>query len=392
MNRMAVPVATVGNEFALPRSRPRPKKAEMKVEASIPALTMSSPEVLPNDNLGNINDTPDPASHRLPRLPHLSQILHENRVTFIALTTLIIGSLIITVGGGYWAARAMPLTDTRIAVRTTGKPISGFNLTVPASDFQAKLKSITGQPITLKVGPYSEKLDSNFVKSWLQISANKQKSEYYIHVNEPAIGKSLIQEAKTYERAPVNKLTVTEDGVKRVVLGGQDGRSLSNPNSLKDQGQAAAKNVLAGKGLMFTTPLKTKAFSAVTPAAFDKLIVASTTAKKMWLFQNGKQIKSYLTSDGKPTTPTPTGEFHIYAKFASQDMRGLNTDGTEYFQPHVYWVNYFSGGNAIHGVYWHDLSWFGAINSSHGCIGIPDDQAQWVYNWAPIGTTVVVHN
>lgn len=376
MNRMAAPGTMVGNDFMLPR--PKPKKVEMKVEASIPALTMSSHEALPADHAGDVGHTS-------------KNLFHRHTFIIVAVSILIIGSAAIRLGANYWSAKTYPLSDSTAAIKTTGKPTTGFNLTVPAADFQARLKSITDQPVTLAVGPYSEKLDGSFVKNWLQITANSDKSEYYIHVNEPKIGSSLISEAKQYERTPVNQLTVSEDGTSRVVVGGQDGRSLSDPNSLKTQAHSVAKNVLAGKGLSFNTPLKTQAFQAVTPVKFDKLIVVNVTVKKMWLFQNGKQVKSYLVSAGKPTTPTPIGEFHVYAKFASQDMRGLNTDGTEYFQPHVYWVNYFTGGNAIHGVYWHPLSWFGAINSSHGCVGIPDDEAEWVYNWTPIGTTVVTH-
>jgi lipoprotein-anchoring transpeptidase ErfK/SrfK len=83
--------------------------------------------------------------------------------------------------------------------------------------------------------------------------------------------------------------------------------------------------------------------------------------------------------------------FHVYAKFTVQDMRGTNPNGTPYFQPKVPWVSYFYQGSAVHGVYWHPLSWFGVNNSSHGCVGLPVDQAQWVFNWAPIGTTVITH-
>jgi lipoprotein-anchoring transpeptidase ErfK/SrfK len=28
---------------------------------------------------------------------------------------------------------------------------------------------------------------------------------------------------------------------------------------------------------------------------------------------------------------------------------------------------------------------------SHGCVNLPTDNAQWLYDWAPLGTTVVVH-
>ena len=72
-------------------------------------------------------------------------------------------------------------------------------------------------------------------------------------------------------------------------------------------------------------------------------------------------------------------------------MKGANVDGSRYFQAAVPYVNYFYGSYAIHGNYWRPDSWFGNINSSHGCVGINDPDDAWVYNWAPIGTPVIVH-
>jgi len=99
-----------------------------------------------------------------------------------------------------------------------------------------------------------------------------------------------------------------------------------------------------------------------------------------------------LISAGAPETPTPLGQYKIYAKFTRQDMRGFNPNGTKYFQPNVQWINYFYAGNAIHGNYWRPTSWFGNRNSSHGCVSLPNDEAKWVYDWTPIGTPIVTHS
>jgi lipoprotein-anchoring transpeptidase ErfK/SrfK len=72
-------------------------------------------------------------------------------------------------------------------------------------------------------------------------------------------------------------------------------------------------------------------------------------------------------------------------------MTGPNADGTRYVQPNVPWVNFFYKDYAIHGNYWRPNSYFGNINSSHGCVGVTPGEGAWVYNWAPVGTTVVVH-
>jgi lipoprotein-anchoring transpeptidase ErfK/SrfK len=239
----------------------------------------------------------------------------------------------------------------------------------------------------LTVGTYSEQLNSNLIKSWLQITSNKDKSEYYVHVNEAAMATALTNEANEYARAAVNQVTVNEDGVNVVAVAGQDGRSLSDPSGLKTQAQGAAKNVLAAGGLQLNTPLQTVPFQAVTPANFDKLLVANVTTKKLWAYQNGQLVNTFLSSDGKADDPTPIGEFKIWSKLTKQTMKGPG-----YVQPNVPWINYFDhSGDAIHGVYWRPASVFGTANMSHGCVGLPVDAAEWVYNWAPIGTTVITN-
>ncbi|HET7059759.1 MAG TPA: L,D-transpeptidase [Candidatus Saccharimonadales bacterium] len=392
MNRMAVPVAMVGNDFALPK--PGPKKRAMKVEASIPALSMSPQEVLPSKDLGGIEDNPNHKHYKPAGTSgSIINLFHQHTFIIAAISLLIIGGAATKLGATYWSAKYIPLASANTAAIKTGtKPVSGFNLTIPAASFQAKLQSITGQPVSLTVGQYSEQVDSNMIKSWLQVTANKDKSEYYIHVNEAAMSNSLVKEAGTYARSSVNQVTVNEDGANVVAVAGKNGRALSDPNGLKTQAQAAAKNVLASKGLQFNTPLSTTPFQAVTAANFGKLLVSNVTTKKLWAYQNGQLVNTFLVSAGKPSTPTPLGEYHIYAKFTVQDMRGSNADGSTYFQPRVPWVNYFYSGSAVHGVYWHPLTWFGNINSSHGCIGLPVDQAKWVFDWAPIGTTVIVNS
>lgn len=317
--------------------------------------------------------------------------LHDHSLVVFALLVLAVGGAGIKVGGNYWTTRTLSAVKPTAAVKATAPTIAGLNLSVPSQDLAARLQTIENQPATLTVGSQTIPLGADTIRGWLQVTASKDKSEAYIRIKANAMTASLTQLANRFVKAPINQVTVTEDGVSEVVVAGRNGLALTDPGGLKAQADQLAKTVMDAKGLSFNTPLQSLAFQAVTPAAFDKLLVANVTAKKMWAFQNGQQVNSWLVSAGKPSTPTPLGEFHVYAKFTVQDMRGFNPNGTPYFQPHVHWVNYFSAGSAIHGVYWHPLSWFGAINSSHGCVGIPDSQAEWIYNWAPIGTTVITH-
>jgi lipoprotein-anchoring transpeptidase ErfK/SrfK len=111
----------------------------------------------------------------------------------------------------------------------------------------------------------------------------------------------------------------------------------------------------------------------------------------MYAYEGTTLVRTFLISAGAPATPTVIGQYKIYSKYISQDMRGANVDGSSYFQPNVPYVLYFYGGYAIHGNYWRPTSWFGNINSSHGCLGVTPDDGAWIFDWAPIGTPVITH-
>lgn len=95
-----------------------------------------------------------------------------------------------------------------------------------------------------------------------------------------------------------------------------------------------------------------------------------------------------LIVPGKPGQETITGTFHVYLQYLAQDM-GCSSRFS-YCARGVPWVSYFSGDYALHGAPWQPF--FGPdAPGSMGCVNLPADAAEWVYNWAEIGTPVVVH-
>jgi lipoprotein-anchoring transpeptidase ErfK/SrfK len=86
-------------------------------------------------------------------------------------------------------------------------------------------------------------------------------------------------------------------------------------------------------------------------------------------------------------TVTPLGFYTVHKKYVTQTMKGTISN-EDYEVEDVPWVMYFDYlGNAIHGTYWH--SNFGTP-MSHGCVNLPLDVAEFLYNWAPEGTQVSV--
>jgi lipoprotein-anchoring transpeptidase ErfK/SrfK len=88
-------------------------------------------------------------------------------------------------------------------------------------------------------------------------------------------------------------------------------------------------------------------------------------------------------STGTAWTPTVVGTYSIYVKYVSAPMSGPG-----YYLPDVPYIMYFYRGYGLHGTYWHNN--FGQP-MSHGCVNLSVADAEWLFNWAEVGTTVVTH-
>ena len=117
-------------------------------------------------------------------------------------------------------------------------------------------------------------------------------------------------------------------------------------------------------------------------------IVVSLSDQWLYAYDDGELVFDAPVSTGKDGFETPTGDFAIYEKLPLQTMSGTIGD-EEYVVPDVPNVMYIYGGVALHGTYWHDLFGTGE-RMSHGCINLPLDAAEWLYEWADLGTPVTV--
>lgn len=115
----------------------------------------------------------------------------------------------------------------------------------------------------------------------------------------------------------------------------------------------------------------------------DRWIQVDLSEQKLIAWEGRKPVYAIIVSTGKKSTPTRTGVFQIQSKHKSTRMRGADYD-----VPNVPHTMYYSGGYAIHGAYWHRK--FGTP-VSHGCVNLAPNHAKWLYNWASIGTPVVVN-
>lgn len=118
----------------------------------------------------------------------------------------------------------------------------------------------------------------------------------------------------------------------------------------------------------------------------ERWISVNLSTQTLVAFEGDIPVFETLVSSGLPQWPTVTGLFRTYMKYESQTMNGYLL-GYDYYLPDVPYVMYFFEDYAIHGTYWH--SNFGQP-MSHGCVNVSTPDAEWLFNWAPVGTLVDV--
>jgi lipoprotein-anchoring transpeptidase ErfK/SrfK len=120
------------------------------------------------------------------------------------------------------------------------------------------------------------------------------------------------------------------------------------------------------------------------PGGAGKQIVVVLHEQKVYAYENGQLVHSSLASTGIARYPTPVGQYKIYTKYISTLMTGPG-----YYLPNVPYTMYFYAGYGLHGTYWHNN--FGHP-MSHGCVNLPTPEARWFFEWAPVGTPVIVRS
>ena len=117
--------------------------------------------------------------------------------------------------------------------------------------------------------------------------------------------------------------------------------------------------------------------------AEGRWIDVNLSEQQMYAYEGNILVNSFIVSTGLPGTPTVTGTYQIYVKVPMQDMSGPG-----YYLPDVPWVMFFYDDYGFHGTYWHNN--FGTP-MSRGCVNLRIEDAEWLYYWASVGTTVNIH-
>jgi L,D-transpeptidase catalytic domain len=132
--------------------------------------------------------------------------------------------------------------------------------------------------------------------------------------------------------------------------------------------------------------LATETHGSRDPRPYTFVTVSERIPETLQVHQGSHVVLTSPTNTGVPGATTEQGTFPIYTRFTSTTMSGTNPDGSKYSDPGVPWVNYFNGGDAVHGF---PRPSYGTPQSN-GCVELPIETARRVFGMLSIGDLVIV--
>ncbi len=112
----------------------------------------------------------------------------------------------------------------------------------------------------------------------------------------------------------------------------------------------------------------------------DKWIDVNLRRQTLVAFEGTTPVFVTIVSSGRNEHETPPGSFRIREKHIAATMDGdadTATDGP-YSIEDVPYIEYFNGGYALHGAFWH--AEFGHVKS-HGCVNLAPWDAKAIFGW-----------
>ena len=134
-------------------------------------------------------------------------------------------------------------------------------------------------------------------------------------------------------------------------------------------------------------------------AGSGRLITVSLQGQQLIAFDQGRVIVDTLVTTGRPALPTDVGAMQVLRKDAPWTMKSPWPRGSADWYPDtpVQMVVWFTkNGEGLHDASWQPDATLGPGSqngpyASHGCIHVPLSAVRVLFNWAPVGTPVVVY-
>ncbi len=127
------------------------------------------------------------------------------------------------------------------------------------------------------------------------------------------------------------------------------------------------------------------------PSGGSKLILVDISEQRMYVYQDGSLVWDWVVSTGEPGLDTWPGSYTVLDKIPNAYAATWNLWMPNWLG--IYWAGYLENGIHALPILWNGARlWDGYLGTkvSFGCVILGVDEAQTLFDWAEVGTTVTI--
>jgi len=266
------------------------------------------------------------------------------------------------------------------------------------SQIRPTVERMISLPLVLSYNYKNYSADAETIANWIVLKP-ASKATVNLELSDDKINEFIDSIAKKIYQKPVDKKINASTG--DVIEEGKDGleidsalvlakikESLNSSHPTEENRNIAIDVKEIPKQEKKVQPEATIAEGG-TPGLYDgKYVEVNLSTQKLYAYTGNNLEGAYTVSTGKWSTPTPIGTRYIESK----SDRAYSAK----YDLYMPWWNSIGDGYGIHELpewasgYKEGQSHLGTP-VSHGCIRLGVGPAEFIYNWAPIGTPVYIH-
>ena len=238
--------------------------------------------------------------------------------------------------------------------------------------------------VTYQFGPYTETIDASVVKPYII------DNDYEVTLATDWIKVLVYKWGQKYDTFGLEREFTTHDGVRiKIPAGGDYGWCINKDKTIEDVIYCIRNGVTGTREPVWLF----KAMGWDNNDITGTYCEVSIPEQHMWVYKDGRLVIDTDVVTGAPTNERKTypGCFAIDGKKRDAVLGRLDVQG--YASPVSFWLP-FDGGRGLHDAPWR--SYFGdsiyLTNGSHGCVNIPLEKMETVYNTLEIGMAVIVYD
>ncbi len=130
------------------------------------------------------------------------------------------------------------------------------------------------------------------------------------------------------------------------------------------------------------------------PVIPQKRIVMSINKQRMWVYENGEQVKKFIISTGIDKSPTQPGVFQVQSHKTNAYASEWDLYMPNFLGIYEAWPGFMNGIHGLPMLSNGTRLWANILGepASYGCIILDLDDAKWLYKWAEDGVVVEIRS